>query len=101
MKIAATLLLLLQFSAPGPENWSYLTCMASSASVFLRNNPSRDEYRRHIGTACNNEKARLRRHIVEQQIAKGRSLSQADQDADEFFAIIGAQLLDLQPVSDR
>jgi hypothetical protein len=96
--IAAPLLLLtMQVAAPGPANWAFVTCMTSSASEMLRDKPSREIFRHRLADACPEQRARQRQFIVDQQVGRGRSRTQAEGDADEYFAIIEEQLLDVQP----
>jgi hypothetical protein len=75
--------------------------MTTSASAFLQSKPSRQEYRRHIRTACQEKRAELREIVIQRQTTKGRSKQQAERDADEFFSVIETQMLDLQPITAR
>ena len=97
MNLAVALMLLAQASAPGPENWAYLMCMTGSAGEYLATKPSKAEYIRHLRSACRNQRAALRREVIRRQLVGGRSKSEADRDAEEFFAILETQMLDLQP----
>lgn len=101
MNIAMTLLLFTQVMAPGPANMSYIACMTTSASAILGTQPSRADYRRHLSTVCAHERAALRRVVVRKRIGEGRTQRLAERDADEFFAVIETQMLDLQPISAR
>ena len=97
MNLVVALLLSAQASAPGPENWAYLACMTRSAGVYLATRPSRADYERHLAAACSEERARLRREVMERQMSQGQARAEAERGADEFFATIRTQLLDLQP----
>lgn len=99
--IVALALLLSQVAAPGPENWAYVTCMISSASESLKDNPSRAEFQRRLQTMCKEEEAPLRRLIMRNQLDKGRSRTQAEADAEGLFAEIRLQMLSLEPVDVR
>ena len=95
------LFLLLQISAPGPENWTYVQCMIASSSASLSENPSQDEFRDHVWAACKAEEVPLRRLIIEQQRNRGRPQSEADADANRFFDEIRLQMLSLQSAEAR
>ena len=97
MNIALALLISVQAGAPGAENWSYLTCMTNAAGAYLATKPSRAEYARDLGSACGEQRVRLRQEFIRRQLAQGRSKDEADRNADEFFATIRSQMLDLQP----
>ena len=97
MIFGLALLLSAQPGAPGPDNWSYLTCMTNSAGIYLTTKPSRAEFARHLGSWCSEQRANLRREFIRRQIAEGRSKSEAEHSADEFFATINIQMLDLHP----
>ena len=97
MIFGIALLLSIQASAPGPENWAYLTCITNSARVNLATKPFRAEYERHLTSACGEERARLRRQVIKRQMTQGQSRAEAERGADEFFATIRIQMLDLQP----
>jgi hypothetical protein len=97
----AALVFLLQVSAPGPENWAYVTCMTSSASEVLKENPSPTVFQQRLERLCAHEEEVLRRLIVRRQLADGRSHAQAAADADGFFAEIRNQMLSLLPKSAR
>jgi hypothetical protein len=91
------LLLSVQVGAPGPENWSYLTCMTSSAGAYLATKPSRAEYTAHLDSACSAQREKLRREFIRRQLVQGQSKEKAERSADEFFLAIKTQMLDLQP----
>jgi len=91
------LFLLVQISAPGPENWAYVTCITSSASEVLKDSPTPEEYAQRLERLCPAERAVLRQSIVRRHIEAGRSRAEANADADEFFAEIRRQMLSLQP----
>ena len=97
MNFGLALLLSIQASAPGPENWTYLTCITNSARVYLSTRPSRAKYERHLTSACGEERVRLRRQVIKRQMTQGQSRAEAERGADEFFATIRIQMLDLQP----
>jgi hypothetical protein len=97
MIFGIALLLSIQASAPGPQNWAYLTCITNSARVYLATRPSRAEYDQHLRSACGEERARLRRQVIERHVRQGQSRTDAERGADEFFATIRIQMLDLQP----
>lgn len=95
----AALVFLLQVSAPGPENWAYVTCMTSAASEVLKENPSPAVFQQRLERLCSQEEEVLRRLIIRRQRADGRSPAQAAADADGFFVEIRRQMLSLLPTS--
>ena len=101
MTVAILALLLWQVSAPGPENWAYLTCLTSSAAESLQDRPSRAEFRQRLGTLCKTEEATLRQLIIRKQLSEGRSRRQAEADAEAFFEVSRRQMLDIQPANAR
>lgn len=97
VNLAMALVLMMQGGAPGPENGAYLTCLINSAGAYLANQPRREEYVRHLRTACGKERSKLRQVVIQLRVAEGMSDREAGQSADEFFATIERQMLDLQP----
>jgi hypothetical protein len=91
------LLLLAHVSAPGPENWAYVTCMTSSASEVLKESPSPAEYAQRLERLCPAERAVLRQLIIRRQLEAGRSQAEANADANDFFAELRRQMLSLHP----
>jgi hypothetical protein len=97
----APLALLAQVSAPGPENWAYLTCMTSHAAEVAQLGLSEAGFKQRLQNSCENERSTLRNAIVRQQIAAGQTRKQANADANVFFAQIMEQMLSLRPVAPR
>lgn len=95
--LSAPLVLAAHVAAPGPENWAYLTCITSAATETAEVDLSEARFRQRLEEHCQSERATLRRLIVRQQVAKGRSVDQANADADGFFAEVMEQMLSLRP----
>ena len=97
----ASFALAAQVAAPGPENWAYLSCMTSRAAEVAQEGLSKAGFKQRLQSSCENERATLRKVIVRQQIAAGRTRQQANLDADAFFAEIMEQMISLRPVAPR
>lgn len=97
----APMALAAQVAAPGPENWAFVTCMTSRAAEVAQEGLSETRFRQRLQGLCENERSTLRRLIVRQQIAAGRTRQQANEDADRFFAEIMEQMLSLRPENPR
>lgn len=97
MNFGLALLLSIQASAPGPENWAYLKCITKSTRMYLTTKRSQAEYERHLTSACGEERAKLRGQVIKGQMAQGQSRAEAERGADEFFATVRTQMLDLRP----
>lgn len=97
----APLVFALQLIAPRPENWAYVSCITTEAGKIAQERVSNVVFRSRLNGSCQNERAALRRAIVQQQVASGRTLTQASSEADGFFEEIMKQMLSLQPVKRR
>jgi len=94
----ASLALVAQVAAPGPENWAYVTCMTSAAAKVAQEDLSEAGFRQRLENLCQSERTTLRFLIVRQQVTAGHAPDKANADADEFFAEIMEQMLSLRPV---
>ena len=94
-----TILLALQVSALGAAPADYGQCLLKASDRLLADGASRSEFRARLSISCKLEEAAFRQRLIVKQRAEGRSLAQAEADAESYIVELRHVMEDLLPLN--
>lgn len=91
----------LQVSSLGAQPADYSQCLLEASNRLIAAGASRPQFRASLAISCKSEEAGFRQRLIAKQRDDGRTIAEAEADAESYIVGLRKVMEDLLPLNRR